>query len=109
MLSNLTTPPSVVTISNMNASLMLSERHTISEIAFVELVVWRLPLPLPGSCHSFKYRLALVVSGTCVLRYDNEAGKGDHKHVGQDEIPYDFTSAKALIVDFWNDVDTWRY
>ncbi len=106
---NLTALLSVVTISNMAANLMLNERHTISEIAFVELVVWRLPLPHPGSLHSFKYRLALVVSGTCVLRYDNEAGKGDHKHGGENEIPYDFTTPKVLLDDFWNDVDKWRY
>ena len=57
----------------MDAKLMLNERHTISEISFVEMVVWRVPSPLPGSCHAFKYRLALVVNGICVLRYDNEA------------------------------------
>jgi hypothetical protein len=93
----------------MDASLLLNERHTISETAFVELVVWRLPVPLSGSCHSFKYRLALAVNGSCVLRYDNESGKGDHKHVGQDENPYSFTTPRALLDDFWNDVDTWRY
>jgi len=93
----------------MDASLLLNERHTISEAAFVEMVVWRLPAPLPGSCHSLKYRLALVVSGSCVLRYVNESGKGDHKHVGQDENPYSFTTPKALLDDFWSDVDRWRY
>lgn len=25
------------------------------------------------------------MDGNCVLRYDNEAGKGDHKHIGDDE------------------------
>jgi hypothetical protein len=33
--------------------------------------------------HELWYRLALVVGGKCVLRYDNEAGKGDHRHVGR--------------------------
>ncbi len=93
----------------MDASLLLNERHALSETAFVELVVWRLPMPLPGNCHSFKYRLALVVNGSCVLRYGNESGKGDHKHVGNDEYLYSFTTPKALLIDFWNDVDTWRY
>jgi hypothetical protein len=37
-----------------------------------------------GSRHQYKYRLVLVVNDDCVLRYDNEAGKGDHKHVGAD-------------------------
>lgn len=93
----------------MKAELILSERHVIDEEAFVEMVVWRLPSPLPGSHHSFKYRLALVVNGFCVLRYDNEAGKGGHKHVGSEETPYVFTSPRTLLDDFWNDVDTWRY
>lgn len=93
----------------MDADLMLNERHTISENAFVEVVVWQLPSPLAGSFHGFKYRLALVVHGTCVLRYDNEAGKGDHKHLGEVETLYEFTTPKALLDDFWNDVDKWRY
>lgn len=92
----------------MNAQLMLSERHAVSEDSFVEMVVWRLPAPLPGSSHDFKYRLALVVKGVCVLRYDNEAGKGDHKHEGDEEHPYSFTSPRALLNYFWQDVDNWR-
>lgn len=92
----------------MNAKLMLNERHTLSEISFIEMVVWQLPSSLPGSSHPFKYRLALVVSGICVLRYDNEAGKGDHKHIGGSQIPYDFTSPQRLLEEFWLDVDNWR-
>jgi hypothetical protein len=92
----------------MNAELMLKERHAVSEDAFVEMVVWRLASPVTGSQHGFKYRLAFVVNGRCVLRYDNERGKGDHKHMGEDEIPYTFTTPQALLDDFWNDVDNWR-
>jgi hypothetical protein len=92
----------------MNAELMLNERHVVSENAFVEMVVWRLPLPVAGSQHNCKYRLALVVNGRCVLRYDNEHGKGDHRHVGENGIPYIFTTPQALLVDFWNDANSWR-
>ena len=42
------------------------------------------------------------------LRYDNEAGKGDHKHVGEREVPYCFTDLATLQADFWKDVETWR-
>jgi predicted transcriptional regulator len=56
-----------------------------------ELVVWRVPVPLRGSVHHFKYRLALVADGVCVLRYDNEAGKGDHRHFGPNEGTYVFS------------------
>jgi hypothetical protein len=92
----------------MNAELLLKERHIISEESFVEMVVWRLPLSVASSGHGFKYRLAFVVKGHCVLRYDNEHGKGDHKHIGENEIPYVFTTPQALLIDFWNDVDSWR-
>ena len=61
----------------------------------------------PGSSHDLKYALAYVVSGRCVVRYDNEAGKGDHRHVGEVETAYAFTTP-ALLKDFWNDVDQWR-
>ena len=104
----MTTLGAVVIVSNMNADLMLNERHIISENSFAEMVVWRLPSPLSGSHHNFKYRLALVVNGRCVLRYDNEAGKGDHRHMGEEEYPYVFTTPTVLLDDFWNDVDNWR-
>ena len=87
---------------------MLNERHIVAENAFVEMVVWRLPSPPSGSRYGHKYRLVLVVVGRCVLRYDNEAGKGDHKHEGEKETPYVFTTPQALLDDFWNEVDNWR-
>ena len=99
----------VVIMSNMDAKLILSERHVLSENAFVEMVVWYLSSPIPGSRHGFKYRLALVVDRHCVLCYYNEAGKGDHKHTEKDEIPYVFTTPKALLEDFWNDVGKWGF
>lgn len=92
----------------MKAELLLDERHVLAERSFVEIVVWRLPRPARGSAHSFKYRLALVEKGVCMLRYDNEVGKGDHRHVGKVEHAYNFTSPEALLADFWADVDRRR-
>jgi len=71
----------------------------------VELVVWRVPVPVRSSKHEFRYRLALVVDGECVLRYDNEAGKGDHRHVRDKEQEYGFKNAEQLLADFWSDVE----
>lgn len=101
----LTVSLGVVILSNMKATLLLRERRVVGEGAFVELVVWQVPSPVPGSGHSFKYRLAFVVNGVCVLRCDNEAGKGDHRHVDGEEKPYAFTTPAQLLEDFWNDVD----
>jgi hypothetical protein len=92
----------------MKAEPLFRERRIVAEDAFVEWVVWQLPAPVPGSAHPFKYRLALVVKGTCVLRYDNEAGKGDHRHAGDQEAPYTFTTPEQLLADFWRDVERWR-
>jgi uncharacterized protein DUF6516 len=91
----------------MKAELLLDERHVIAEDAFVELVVWRLPNPVRGSAHPFKYRLALVAAGECVVRYDNEAGKGDHRHVDGVETPYAFSGYSMLLSDFWTEVERW--
>ena len=88
----------------MKAELLQKSRVTLSASRFVEIVIWQLPAPLGGSPHAFKDRLALVVDDVCVLRYDNEAGKGDHKHVGAREVPYSFTTLDRLIDDFWADV-----
>ena len=92
-------------MSNMPAELLLDERHVLGEMAFVELVVWRVPAPVRGSHHEYRYRLALVVDGECVLRYDNEAGKGDHRHVRDKEREYRFRDAGKLLADFWSDVE----
>ena len=92
-------------MSNMPAEPLLDERHVLGESAFVELVVWRVPAPVRGSQHEYRYRLALVVDGECVLRYDNEAGKGDHRHVDDKEYEYRFKTAEQLLADFWKEVE----
>nr|WP_318290120.1 DUF6516 family protein [Paraburkholderia sp. BL8N3] len=63
---------------------------------------------MPGSTHHYKYSLAYIVGDVCVLRYDNERGKGDHRHAGDVETPYSFSTPEHLIADFWSDVDRWR-
>lgn len=91
----------------MKAELLMRQRRVL-EGGFIEVVVWRLPKPLSGSPHGLKYRLAYVVAGECVLRYDNEAGKGDHKHVDIEETPYVFVSVDQLLDDFLADVAEWK-
>lgn len=92
----------------MRAELLLRERVVLAPDAFAELRIWRVPSPVRGSVHDYKYALAFVVRGTCVLRYDNEVGKGDHRHVGDREEPYAFTTPARLLEDFWKDVDAWQ-
>lgn len=91
----------------MEARLVLDETIPVGPVTFVELVAWHLPRRLPGSEHVYKYRFALIVKGVNVLRYDNEAGKGDHRHVGGREFAYRFVDLEELQIDFWKDVEEW--
>ncbi len=95
-------------MSNRRAELLMRERLILSSRAFVEIVIWNLPRPMRGSLHQYKYRLAYVVDGTCVLRFDNESGKGDHRHVHEMEFPYVFADLTALQRDFWSEVNSRR-
>ena len=88
----------------MKAVLLQRSRVKLGAECFADIVIWQVPAPVFGSTHRFKYRLALVVEQACVLRYDNEAGKGDHKHRGACEVPYTFTTLDRLVDDFWADV-----
>ncbi len=77
----------------MRAESLLKERRVLSNNSFLDMVIWRISQPLPGCSHCFKYRLAFVVDGVCVLRFDNETGKGDHKHVEENESSYTRSSS----------------
>ena len=92
----------------MKARELFNRRVSVAEQAFAELALWELPESLSESNHRYKYRLAFVVAGVCVLRYDNEAGKGDHKHVRGREVKYRFVSVDRLVADFFEDVRRWR-
>ncbi len=95
-------------IANMKATELLHTRLALSEVAFAELVLWRVAKSVPGSTHAFKYRLAYVVNGMCVVRYDNETGKGDHRHFNTRERSYTFETPEKLIADFQADIARWN-
>jgi hypothetical protein len=96
-------------IYNMKAVELFRNRIVHAENRFAELVLWHLLKPLPGSKHSFRYRLAYMVNEVCVLRYDNESGKGDHRHWGEDESDYEFVDADKLLADFHADIERWNH
>jgi len=96
-------------IANMKAVELFRQRIVYAENRFAELVLWRVPRPLPGSEHTYKYRLAYVVGQVCVLRYDNETGKGDHRHWGGKESAYRFSTPEKLLADFQRDIERWNH
>lgn len=71
----------------------------------IEGVVWEVPTPVPPSEHPYKYRLVYIVAGERVIGYDNERGKGDHKHMGVLEVSYVFKNVPTLLADFKRDLE----
>ena len=79
----------------------------------IEMVLWRLPMRSADRPHGIKYRLHLGRNGENLVRYDNEAGKGDHRHIGKDEIeePYLFSTIETLLENFRMECERfgWRW
>ncbi len=94
--------------SNMRAIQIFCRRVVLAVDAFIEVVVWKVPEPVPPSTHRFKYRLASVVAGTSVVRFDNEHGKGNHCHIGL-ELPDTFINPDQLMADFQTAVARWNH
>ena len=92
----------------MKAFELLRSRIIYAEDAFAELVLWQLPRPVHGSPHQYNYRLAYIVRNLCVIRYDNESGKCDHRHYGAAEKSYTFSTPEKLIADFQRDIARWN-
>jgi hypothetical protein len=93
----------------MKAVALVRRRVVVAADAFVDVVIWLVPEPVPPSTHVFKYRLAYVVEERCVLRYDNERGKGDHRHTETTEEPYRFSAPDQLMADFAADIQRWNH
>jgi len=93
----------------MKATPLIRRRIVLSVNAFAEVAVWRVPEPVPPSEDPFKYRLAYVVNGQCVVRFDNERGKGDHRHVGNKEFDYAFSTPEQLMADFNFEITRWNH
>ena len=92
----------------MDAELLLYQRIDYDDGGIVEMVLWRVPSPVPPSAHNLKYSLFYGRPGIREVGYDNERGKGDHRHVRGVETSYDFISVEQLMIDFWSDVRAMR-
>jgi hypothetical protein len=87
------------------ATLVIDRKVTLNDGSIVQAVVWELPIPLKGSPHRYKYRLFFGRHGECFVRFDNEQGKGDHKHVMGKEDPYTFRDIPTLLNDFRKEIE----
>lgn len=88
----------------MKAKLVIRDRRIFEDGSLIDIVIWLVPEPVPPTDHSLKYRLYYGRDGRRLVGYDNERGKGDHRHLADREEPYDFVSLERLLDDFEADV-----
>jgi hypothetical protein len=87
----------------MKAHCIFSKKRPHAD-GMIEMVIWQLPSADAERPHGLKYRLVYIVAGKRQVGYDNEKGKGDHKHIDGREIKYSFVTVDQLIADFLTDV-----
>ena len=93
----------------MVARLLYQEKYIYSDGAIREMILWQLPAKTPDRPHGLKYRLYYgLKDGTCIVRFDNESGKGDHKHVSGREEDYRFSNVETLVAEFLAEIEKAR-
>jgi len=92
----------------MRSQLLYYRRMDYEDGAIAEIVLWRVPAPVSPSTHDLKYSLFYGRPGVREVGYDNERGKGDHRHFQGTETAYKFESVEQLMADFWIDVQRLR-
>ena len=93
----------------MTAATQLYEtKRVFADGQIAEARIWRVPARVPGSTHWLKYSLFYGGANGRLVGYDNEVGKGDHRHYGDREERYAFTTIEQLVTDFLADVSDLR-
>lgn len=86
------------------AELIESQKFTLDSGVTVQIKIWRLREPTAERPHGLKYSLFYGRDGQRIIGYDNETGKGDHRHYRDREERYKYTTFEMLFLDFWRDV-----
>jgi hypothetical protein len=92
----------------MAAQLITAIKNINPDGSILEIVIWKVPKPVPPTEHGYKYRAVYVVDGVRIVGFDNERGKGDHCHIDGKELPYAFKGVDQLLEDFIAAVETRR-
>src|SRR5215469_14588222 len=90
------------------AALVFYRKRRFDDGSIAEMTLWLVPRRVRGSSHRFRYSLFYGRPGQRLIGYDNEPGKGDHRHYGSHEEPYHFTTPERLIADFLADLHAAR-
>ncbi len=92
----------------MKARKVLHKKTKFEDGAIREMVIWQLSETTKNRPHGIKYRLYYGKEGQRLVGYDNETGKGDHRHFLGKEFPYKFENVEKLLADFKDDIQSVR-
>jgi hypothetical protein len=87
----------------MASELIFRSKYVYPDGAIREMVIWKVDSTSERP-HGLKYRLNYCGPDGKVIRYDNERGKGDHKHIEGKQARYVFKDIESLVSDFLSDI-----
>ncbi len=93
--------------ASMNAELILKQKFSDELENLIEMKIWKVPVS-QNRPYGYKYSLVYIVKGKRIIRYDNETGRGDHRHYEDTVEDYRFESAIKLVNDFKEDILNYR-
>lgn len=85
-----------MTIGGDEALLIIRDRRIFADGHLIDIVVGKVPGPVPPTEHGLKYRLFY---GRRCVRVVAERGNADHRHVDGHEEPYAFADTRARVLD----------
>jgi len=93
----------------MKGRLIYHEKYIYADGAIREMVLWKRPKKTSDRPYGLKYRLYYgLADGTCLVRFDNESGKGAHRHIKGHEESYHFKDVEILVADFLKEIEKAR-
>ncbi len=99
-LALLTTRTIVGIIDSIKAELILDFKYVEADGSIIQTTVWKISTPVPPTTHGFKYRRVYSAGGMQIVGFDNERGKGDHRHSDGKESICEFFDLNQLIEGF---------
>jgi hypothetical protein len=88
----------------MSAKPLVFLKRKNADGSMIDIKIWHLPAVSSERPHGLKYSLFYGRLGERIIGYDNETGKGDHRHYREVELPYAFESVTKILSDFFDDV-----
>jgi Family of unknown function (DUF6516) len=89
----------------VKATLEIHAKNEYASGEIVEIKVWHLPIASAERPHGLKYSFFYGRDGQRLVGFDNERGKGDHRHILDREEKYEFISIDRLMADFFEAIE----